>query len=279
MKLLVAKNLGFCTGVNRAYRLALKTAQKGGPTYVLGLLVHNQKVVDELKQKGVQTIKNLNEIPKGTKGSLIISAHGLPPDQYEKAVKTGLKIIDTTCTWVKKPQSLAKELVESGYHLIIVGDKNHTEVIGIMGWAGGKAQVIEDIKDVKKVSFHEKMAAIAQTTQSQKNFEDIVNALASKTNEIRVCNTICEATTKMQHYAVDVAKRSEIMFVIGDKKSANTRRLKELCEETGAKTYQIEGAEDLDLKLLKGFDIIGLTAGASTPQYVIDAVIARIQGT
>lgn len=278
MKLLIAKSLGFCTGVNRAYNLAIKTATKGEPVYILGYLVHNQKVIDELKAKGVQTVKTLKEIPKGSTGHLIISAHGLSPDMYEEAKKTGLNIIDTTCPWVKKSQSLAKQLVEEGYHLVIVGDKNHTEVVGIMGWAHNKAQVIEGIKDLKKVKFHEKMAVIAQTTQSAKHFEDVVNGLAGKTNELKMFNTICDATGKMQRSAVDVAKRSEIMLVIGDSKSANTRRLKELCEETGAKTYQIESADSLDLNLLKGFDVIGLTAGASTPAYVIEGVIAKLKG-
>jgi (E)-4-hydroxy-3-methyl-but-2-enyl pyrophosphate reductase len=278
MKLLIAKYLGFCTGVNRAYNLAVKTAKNGEPVYMLGYLVHNQKVIDELRSKGVQTVKDLKEIPKGATGYLIISAHGLTPDMYDKAKATGLKLIDTTCPWVKKPQELAKKLVEEGYHLIIVGDKDHAEVAGIKGFSSNKAQVIEGVKDLKKVEFHEKMAAIAQTTQSAKNFEDVVNGLATKTNELQMYNTICEATGKMQRSAVDVAKRSEIMLVIGDSKSANTRRLKELCEDTGAKTYQIDSAEKLDLNLLKGFDVIGLTAGASTPAYVIEEVVNKLKG-
>ncbi len=286
MNLLISKALGFCKGVDRAYRLAIKTAEKGKPTYILGYLVHNQKVIDELKAKGVISVKDLNEIPNGATGYLIISAHGVSPDVLEKAGKTGLKLIDTTCPWVKKPQLMAREMAEKGYHIVIIGDRNHAEVAGILGWAQrlpagrqGKAQVIEGPRDVKKVSFHERTAVIAQTTQSRKNFEDVINLLAGKTNELHVCDTICEATTKMQRSAVDVAKRAEVMFVIGDKKSANTRRLKELCEETGAKTYQIESADDLDLNLVKGFDIIGLTAGASTPKHVIDAVVAKLKGT
>lgn len=278
MKLLIAKYLGFCTGVNRAYNLAVKTAKTGEPVYMLGSLVHNQKVIDELKSKGVQTVNDLKEIPRGATGYLIISAHGLSPEMYEKAEKTGLKLIDTTCPWVKKPQQLAKQLVGEGYHLVIVGDKNHAEVAGIMGWADKKAQVIEGVKDLKKVDFHDKIAVIAQTTQSIKNFEDVVNGLAGKTNELKMYNTICDATSKMQRSAVDTAKRSEIMLVIGDSKSANTRRLKELCEQTGAKTYQIESADALDLNLLKGFEVIGITAGASTPADVIEGVINKLKG-
>jgi (E)-4-hydroxy-3-methyl-but-2-enyl pyrophosphate reductase len=278
MKLLISKHLGFCNGVSNAYKLAIKAAQGGEPTYMLGYLVHNQIVINELKAKGVITISDVKEIPKGATGYLIISAHGLPPLTHEKALKTGLKIIDTTCPWVKKPQTLAKELTDQGYYVVVVGDKKHTEVIGIMGWAYGKALVIETAKDVKKIAFHDKIAVIAQTTQSRMNFDDCINALTEKTNELKVCDTICNATDEMQRAAQDVAKKAEIMLVIGDKKSANTRRLKELCEDTGAKTYQIESADHLDLNILKGFDIIGLTAGASTPAAVIDAVVAKIKG-
>jgi 4-hydroxy-3-methylbut-2-enyl diphosphate reductase len=279
MKIIIAKYLGFCTGVNRAYNLAIKTAKKGGPVYMLGYLVHNQKVIDELKEKGIHTVKDISDVPKGATGYLIISAHGLSPKKYEQAQKTGLKIIDTTCPWVKKPQEIAKKLVDDGYHVVIVGDKNHAEVIGIVGWAGGKAQVIDSVKDIRKVDFHDKIGVIAQTTQSPQVFEDVVNGLVSKTNELKMFNTICEATSQRQRSAQDTAKRGEIMLVIGDSKSANTRRLKELCEETGAKTYQIDSADSLDLNLLKGFDIIGITAGASTPAYVIDEVINKLKGS
>jgi (E)-4-hydroxy-3-methyl-but-2-enyl pyrophosphate reductase len=277
MKVLISKYLGFCNGVRGAYKLAVKTASNNEPTYMLGNLVHNQKVIDELKGKGVISIKSLKEIPKGATGNLIISAHGISPEVFEDAAKTGLTIIDTTCPWVKKPQTLAKQMLDEGYHVVIVGDKNHAEVAGIMGWAENKAEIVENVKEAKKIAFHEKIAVIAHTTQARQNFDEVINELTSKTNELRVCDTICDATGKMQRAATDIAKRSEIMLVIGDKKSANTRRLKELCEETGAKTYQIESADDLDLNWLKGFDIIGVTAGASTPDNVIEAVTSKLQ--
>jgi (E)-4-hydroxy-3-methyl-but-2-enyl pyrophosphate reductase len=278
MKINIAKSLGFCKGVSNAYKLAIKAAASGIPTYMLGHLVHNQHVIDELNSKGVITIKTLKDLPKGATGNLIISAHGLSPAQHEKAVATGMTIIDTTCPWVKKPQLLAKQMVDEGYHLVIVGDKNHSEVLGIQGWAYDKADVVDSLKEAKKIAFHEKMATIAQTTQSRKNYDDIINELAKKTKELKVCDTICEATSDLQRSAQETAKRSEIMFVIGDKKSANTKRLKEICEETGARTYQIESAADLDLSLTKGFDTIGITAGASTPDRVIEEVVAKLKG-
>jgi small subunit ribosomal protein S1 len=276
MKVLISKYLGFCNGVRNAYKLAIKTAAQGGPTYMLGYLVHNQNVIDELKDKGVITLRTLKDLPKDAKGFLIISAHGVSPDVQEKAAATGLTVIDTTCPWVKKPQALAKQMVEEGYHVVIVGDKNHAEVMGIMGWAKGQAEVIESLKEAKKVGNYNKIAVIAQTTQARQNFDDVINELSGKTQELRVCDTICESTGKMQRAAVDIARKSEVMLIIGDKKSANTRRLKDLCEDTGAKTYQIESAEDLDLNWLKGFDIIGITAGASTPNGVIENVLAKL---
>jgi len=278
MKILLAKNLGFCTGVNRAYKIAIRTAKSGGPVFMLGPIVHNQKVIDQLKASGVVTINDIKDLPKDQRGSIIISAHGLPPETHDKLIATGLKVIDTTCPWVKKPQLLAKQLAESGYHVVLVGDKKHSEVIGIQGWAGKKIQIVSDAREAKKVAPHEKIAVLAQTTQSNPNFEAVVNELAKRTGDLKICNTICESTGKRQRSAVDVAKRSEIMLIIGDSTSANTKRLKELCEDTGARTYLIDSAETLDLNILKGFDVIGVTAGASTPEYVINEVLEKLKG-
>ncbi|MFC1560179.1 4-hydroxy-3-methylbut-2-enyl diphosphate reductase [Candidatus Margulisiibacteriota bacterium] len=278
MKILVAKHLGFCVGVNRAYKLAIRSAVKKLPVFMLGALVHNQKVIEHLEIKGIKTINTLKDVPKDQKGYLIISAHGLPPKILEQLEGTKLNVIDTTCPWVKKAQIIAKKLAKDGYHVVIVGDKEHIEVKGLLGWAGKKAQVVENIKDLKKVNFHKKMGVLAQTTQTQLNFEEMVGGLYNKTEELVVHNTICDATKNRQKFATVVAKRSEIMFIIGDKKSANTRRLTKLCGETGVKTYQVESAEDIDLKWLKGFDVIGVTAGASTPTWVIDAAVKKLKG-
>jgi (E)-4-hydroxy-3-methyl-but-2-enyl pyrophosphate reductase len=184
MKINIAKNLGFCKGVANAYKLAIKAASSGTPTYMLGYLVHNQNVIDELNQKGVITLKTLKDLPKNATGNLIISAHGLSPDQNAKALATGLTVIDTTCPWVKKPQMLAKQMVDEGYHLVIVGDKDHTEVRGVMGWGYDKADVVDSLKDLKKIASHEKIAVIAQTTQSRKHYDEIINELAKKTKEL-----------------------------------------------------------------------------------------------
>jgi len=279
MKILIAKHLGFCTGVNRAYKLAIKTAQKKVPVFMLGYLVHNQKVINHLSEAGIKIVNDAKEIPKDIKkGYLIISAHGLPPKILEGVSKTDLKVIDTTCAWVKKAQLIAQKLSNENYHVVIVGDRNHVEVKGLLGWAGKGAQVVENAKDTKKIEFHEKLGLISQTTQSYEDFNEVAKLLYEKTNNLNAHNTICDATKNRQGFAVDVAKRSEIMFIIGDKKSANTRRLTKLCQDTGVKTYQIESADEINLDWLKGFDTVGVTAGASTPSWIIEKVISKLKG-
>jgi len=279
MRILIARYLGFCTGVNRAYKLAIKTAAKKLPVYILGYLVHNQKVIEKLESLGIKVVSSLKEVPKDEKACLIISAHGLPPKTMEELKKNSkLKVIDTTCPWVSKAQLLAKKLASDGYHVVIVGDRDHVEVKGLLGWAGKGAQVIESAKELGRIKFHKKIGVIAQTTQTEENFEDVAKGLFEKAEELKIFNTICEATKNRQKFATVVAKRSEIMFIIGDKKSANTRRLAKLCEQTGVKTYQVESADDIDLNWLKGFDMIGVTAGASTPSWLINDAIKKLKG-
>ena len=152
------------------------------------------------------------------------------------------------------------------------------EVKGLLGWAGKNSKVIEDVKDAKRFTPHKKVGLLAQTTQSQAHVEEIVDTIYEKIEELHLHDTICEATKNRQRFAVDVAKRSEIMFIIGDKKSANTRRLTKLCQDTGVKTYQVGSAEEINLNWLKGFDIIGVTAGASTPAWVIDEAVKKLEG-
>jgi 4-hydroxy-3-methylbut-2-enyl diphosphate reductase len=281
MKVIIAKHSGFCTGVDRAYRTAIETAKKGVPVYILGLLVHNSQVINKLEEMGVRSINDLEDINVGVEHVqplLIISAHGVGPEKYEQAKKMGLKIIDTTCPWVKKAQRLAGELYNSGYKVVIIGDKNHTEVKGIMGWTQDCAVVVENEKDAEQLPCSEKIGVVAQTTQSVENFNSVIAKLKMKAGEIKIYNTICDATSKMQQDAVDVAKMADIMLVIGDKRSANTKRLRELCSGTGVETHQIESFSELDMKWLKSKNTAGITAGASTPDWVINEIVNKING-
>ena len=275
---MVAEHSGFCSGVERAYQIAIDSVKAGKKVFMLGNLVHNKQVVEKLRSHGIQAIKALNEIEnKG--GILLVSAHGVGPAVYENAKHLGLEIIDTTCPWVKKAQQIAGDLAKEGRKIILVGDKGHPEVKGIVGWSGGKAIVVETIQDLTAlpISAGDKIGILAQTTQAEEHFKAIAAELKKKARDVKVFDTICGATTKRQESAVKLATAVDLMLVVGDKMSANTKRLTELCLATGTPTYQIESAAEIDPGWLKGKEKIGLTAGASTPEWVIEEVKALLR--
>jgi 4-hydroxy-3-methylbut-2-enyl diphosphate reductase len=282
MEILIAKHSGFCEGVERAYRIALEHTQAGKNVFMLGNLVHNKQVVEKFDKLGAKTVRDILEIPLNSKGILIISAHGVPPEVYERAKGLGLEIVDTTCAWVKKAQRIANELAEEGRTIIIVGDKGHKEVVGLVGWSGGRGKVIEDIKeiqwmgDIQKIK-DSKVGILAQTTQSEEHFQKIVAEIKKLAKDTKVFDTICGATSKRQKAAIELAKAVDLVLVIGDRMSANTKRLTELCSQAGTETHQIETVSDLNSAWLKGKEKIGITAGASTPEWVIDGVIANLR--
>ncbi|MFH1576019.1 MAG: 4-hydroxy-3-methylbut-2-enyl diphosphate reductase [Candidatus Margulisiibacteriota bacterium] len=278
MEISLATCAGFCEGVERAYRIALEQVKAGQTVFMLGNLVHNTQVIEKFKALGVKTVNNIAEIPNNAPGILLISAHGVPPNIYEEAKNKGLSMVDTTCAWVKKAQRIAKELTAEGRQVIIVGDKGHVEVKGIVGWSGGTAIVIEDLKDLNNLSLSPdaKVGIIAQTTQSEDHFFKLVTELKKRVKDVVVFDTICGATSKRQNAAVKLAKQVDLMLVIGDKMSANTKRLAELCSKTGVATHQIQTVAELDLSWLKGKNKVGITAGASTPDWVIKEVVAKL---
>ena len=279
MKIIKARSCGFCTGVDIAYKKAFETAQKGQKAYILGFLVHNSDVIRKLENMGMRSISNLSEIPPGVGPPiLIISAHGVGPKIFGEAKKLGLEIIDTTCPWVKKAQGIAKKLYEDGYQVVIVGDKDHAEVKGIKGWTDDSAIVAENPKDASTISVQAKIGVVAQTTQSLENFEQTVYELRKKTKEIVIKNTICSSTESRQREAVELSKKVDLMIVIGDVKSANTKRLKELCQAAGVETHMISSGKEIRKKWLAGKEYIGITAGASTPEWVIKEIVDRLEG-
>ncbi|MBI5699080.1 4-hydroxy-3-methylbut-2-enyl diphosphate reductase [Candidatus Saganbacteria bacterium] len=279
MDILIAEHSGFCEGVERAYRIALEQTREGRPVFMLGNLVHNAQVVEKFKNSGVKVVKEISEIPSGAQGTLLISAHGVAPQVYEEARTRGLAVVDTSCPWVKKAQKIAKELADEGRVVVIVGDKGHPEVKALVGWSGGKGQVVENLADLQKLSFppSEKVGILAQTTQAEEHFKRLTDELKKKTKDLKVFNTICGATSKRQKAAVDLAKKVDLMLVIGDKLSANTKRLAELCDQTGTETHQIQTVKELDQGWLKGKKKVGITAGASTPEWVIEEVITLLR--
>ena len=277
MQILMAEYAGFCEGVERAYRIALEQFKQKKEIFMLGNLVHNTQVVRKFEELGARIVKTVSEIPEGTKGIIIISAHGVSPMVYDEINKKGLELVDTTCPWVKNAQKLSKNLAEKGIQVIVVGDKNHPEVKGIVAWSGGRALVVEEPEGLASIKLAGKIGVIAQTTQSIENFERVVKKLKERTDNLIIHKTICGATAKRQKAAIDIAKQVDLMLVIGDQKSANTNRLTELCKETGTKTHQIQTVSELNAKWLEGKDKVGITAGASTPDWVIDEVIKILE--
>lgn len=274
MEIYLARHYGFCVGVKRAYDLALDARKKYPSVNIFGLLVHNSDVIKKLTQKGIRSVAQL---PENAEEFLLLSAHGVPPEVYEKIKKRNLVHIDGSCPWVKRAQQTARELVNQGYHLVIVGDRNHTEVKGLLGWSYGKATVVENVAEAGGVKFHEKIGVIAQTTQDKDKFNAIADMLKSKCKELKAIDTRCRATSDMQQAAVELARKVDIVLVVGDVKSANTRRLRELCQKSGVETHQIRNGREIKPGWFKGKNKVGVTAGASTPDWVIGAVIKKLK--
>jgi len=276
MRILRAENAGFCFGVKRAMKLASEaTANSAKPIYSLGPLIHNPQQVRFLTQRGVHVVSDLNSLNPGD--TLIIRSHGASPALLEEAKARNLTIVDATCPFVVKAQRLAQRLAAEGYQVVIVGEGDHPEVIGIMGFAGGEAWVVEKASDIPDLPAEPRVGVIAQTTQSLGNFREVVGALLERSDELKVFNTICHATTHRQEAALDIAKKVDLMIVIGGHNSANTSRLASLCAQSGVPTRHIETASELEASWLEGISAVGVTAGASTPEWIIEDVVYKLE--
>jgi len=276
MEIIRAENAGFCFGVKRAMKLAFEAA-KGDhhPIYSFGPLIHNPQQVRLLEQKGVHVVSDLNSLkPEDT---LIIRSHGTSPEVLEEAAEKNLNIVDATCPFVVKAQSLAKRLVEEYYQVVIVGEGDHPEVIGIIGFAGEGAEVVERVEDVQNLHLRRRVGIVAQTTQSFENFREVVCKILQRSDELKVFNTICHATTHRQESALELAGKVDLMIVIGGHNSANTSRLASLCEKSGVSTHHVETSDEMAASWLEGIETVGVTAGASTPEWIIKDVINRLE--
>lgn len=271
----VAEHAGACYGVNRALELARRCAlEHAEPVHTLGPLIHNPIVVEELAEQGVGLSQSLDEIDRG---SVIIRSHGVVPQVIEDARARGLSVVDATCPYVKKVHKAASNLVHEGYDLIIVGESGHPEVEGIVGHAEGKAHVVASPQDLDGLALGKRVGVVVQTTQTAANLSAVVAALAPLVSELRVVNTICAATSERQRAAASLASEADIMIVVGGKNSGNTRRLAQICHAACQKTHHIEDAAELDRSWFDGARLIGITAGASTPQAHIERVVSAIE--
>jgi 4-hydroxy-3-methylbut-2-enyl diphosphate reductase len=222
---------------------------------------------------GLEKIHDLGEIEEGT---LVIRSHGVGPALLETAREKGLDIVDATCPYVRRAQDLARQLAGENIQVVVVGDKAHPEVQGIIGWTSGKAMVVENPEEAAELTVAGPIGVVAQTTQPQENFDKVVDILRKTGAEVRVCNTICNATAERQKAALDLARQVDVMVVVGGKNSANTRKLASLCHASGTRTYHIEEAGQLDPAWFQGVKVAGLTAGASTPDWIIEEVMRRM---
>ncbi len=274
MEVRVAEKAGFCFGVKRAMEMAQDTVLKRkGPIYSMGPLIHNPQAVKYLEEKGIKVINDLDEINEGT---LIIRSHGVGPGLLHIAKNKGLAIVDATCPFVRRAQVLARNLMSEGYRVVVVGDRQHPEVQGIVGWTAGEALVVENAEEAVFIDQYSKIGVVAQTTQPLGNFESVVKVISEKNKEVRVCNTICSATSERQQAALDLARQVDVMVVVGGKNSANTRKLFSLCVKSGTPTFPVETAGELNQAWFQGVKVVGLTAGASTPDWIIEEVKRRM---
>ncbi|MFQ5866499.1 MAG: 4-hydroxy-3-methylbut-2-enyl diphosphate reductase [bacterium] len=282
MRLVFAKKLGFCSGVRRSISLAQsiltrhnKNRNVAKQVYTLGPLIHNPQEVKRLERLGVKTISSLSQIKTGT---LIVPSHGLPQSILNKIDKMQVKLIDATCPFVKRAQLLAKGLHEKGYHVIIVGQKSHPEVISLLSFANGKASVVEIPRDAEKIKTSKRIGIISQTTQSVENFDKIVRRLKIKSKGSKTYNTICKETSQRQREAKGLAEKSDLMIVIGGKNSANTTRLYNICNKV-TRAHHVESPEELRPDWFSKRGVVGITAGTSTPDWIIRSVAKSLRKT
>jgi 4-hydroxy-3-methylbut-2-enyl diphosphate reductase len=280
MEIIRAREMGFCLGVRRAVEMMEEAVARRGPMASLGATVHNQQVVEQLRQQGVEVINTIEE----ANGRLIaITAHGVGADVMEELGRQGVPVIDTTCPIVSRSQQWARRLVEEGFGVIVFGDPDHKEVLGVLGWTRGKGVAIPDEAGLDSLpeEMPSRIAVLSQTTETEARFASFVRRLLEdrmdRISELRVINTLCNATTSQQAAAQELARRVDLMIVIGGHDSANTRHLADVVQREGVQTYHVESAAEIEPGWLDGHRRVGVTAGASTPDYAVDEVVARLE--
>ncbi len=267
-RIIIAKSAGFCFGVRRAITMAEKTAGKCDDIHTLGPLIHNPQEVARLAKKGIRSVSDPLRV---TKGTLILRTHGIPARLREKLGATPLTLVDATCPFVKRAQDTVKRLADGDARVVIVGEKTHPEVVAMVSYGKGKCTVVESPEDALKVAGEKKIFVVSQTTQTPENFLAVIKRLSRGNGSVKAFNTICRATMDRQSAASHLARRVDVMVVVGGKNSGNTRRLTGICARY-TRTYHIETAKEVKPSWFRGAAAIGLTAGASTPDWIIENV-------
>ena len=275
MKVITAESAGFCFGVKRAVDTVYDLIGKSEKIYTYGPIIHNDQVVDDLSQKGVSVINSTDEIISEPGSTVVIRSHGVSEEVYRNIENTGVRIVDATCPFVKRIHDIVSEAGKKGEEILILGSEDHPEVQGIKGWCEGPVQIIDSVEKANnyKPLSDKPIKVVSQTTFNHKKFEDIVDILANNGYNMNVMNTICNATSKRQSEAEELASKVDVMIVIGGKHSSNSRKLFEICAARCDNTYFIQSLDDLHLdEVPKSVSLVGITAGASTPQNIIEEV-------
>ena len=274
MEVILAKSSGFCFGVKRAVDKVYEQTDKDKKIYTYGPIIHNEEVVRDLEKKGVQVLESKEDLEALTEGSVVIRSHGVSEEICKLVEEKGLECIDATCPFVKRIHNIVRKESEEGRKIIIIGNNGHPEVEGIKGWSKTPATVIESQEEAEifEASKDEKICIVSQTTFNYKKFQELVEIFQKKGYDIIVANTICNATEERQKEASELAAKVDVMIVIGGTHSSNTRKLYELCKSECENTYYIQTLADLQLELPNSVELVGITAGASTPNKIIEEV-------
>ena len=276
MEVILAKTAGFCFGVKRAVDTVYKEAGKKN-VYTYGPIIHNSEVVNDLKKKGVEVINSREELEALEEGTVIIRSHGVAREIYDLIHEKGLELVDATCPFVRKIHKIVEKAGNDGDQVIIVGSEHHPEVQGIKGWCTGEVHIISDAEQFEGIDLNKPTTLVSQTTFNYKKFQDIVEKIPKTRYDIFVLNTICNATQERQVEAKEIASQVDVMIVIGGKNSSNTQKLYEICRRECKHTYYIQTLEDFKPEITGTVRSVGITAGASTPNQIIEEVHTNVR--
>ena len=274
MKILLAKDAGYCFGVRDAVNLAYDTAKKHGDVYMLGDIVHNESVVADLNKAGAKVVKNIDEVPDGK--PILFRAHGTSVETWKNAQSKDMNIIDATCPLVEEIHDEVKKLSKEGRKIIVIGDHGHDEVVGIASQVSD-AIIVSNIEEAMELRKMKKAGVVSQSTQTIENVQKIISIIMTKVYDLNFVNTICFPTKRNQNQIKDLAKQCDVMIVIGSFTSANSKRLALLAEEINDRSYQVTNADEIKIEWFTGAKTVGLSAGASTPDNIIDDVLNKIK--
>ena len=274
MKILIAKDAGYCFGVRDAVNMAYDTAEEHGEVYMLGTIVHNERVIENLDKAGAKVVKSIDEVPDGE--TLLFRAHGTVPELWKKAKKKNINLVDGTCPLVTEIHHEIKMLDKEGRKTIIIGDHGHDEVVAIAAQVD-KSIIIANIDEAKEMRKIKRAGVVTQSTQMIENVQEIINILMIKVYDLRFINTICFPTRRNHQQIKELAIKSDVMIIIGSFTSANSKRLTQLSLERNKNSYQVTSANDIESSMFRDCDVVGISAGASTPDEIIHEVVKKIK--